>query len=118
MAYPTLPAEEFLLALLSSLLMEEQVLDLQTMPILQLAGAHPSGLIGTLGYNNRQTWFQENADAIFQSDGPLGMFNQVSPLVLARYFSIASNHAKELYNHHHSNNQSGAAHEDVPLWAQ
>jgi hypothetical protein len=86
--------------------------------ILQLASAHPSGLIGTLGYNNRQTWFQENVDTIFQSDGPLGMFNRVSPLVLARYFSMASNQAKELYDRHHSNDQSDAAHEDVPLWAQ
>ncbi len=54
--------------------------------ILQLAGAYPSGLIGTLGYHNRQTWFQENVDAIFQSDGPHGRFNRVSHLVLARHF--------------------------------
>ncbi len=44
--------------------------------ILQLAGAHPSGLIGTLGYHNQQTWFQENVDAIFQSDGPLGSLTE------------------------------------------
>jgi hypothetical protein len=86
--------------------------------ILQLAGAHPNGLIGTLGYNNRQSWFQENINAIFQSDGPLGMFNQISPLVLAWHFYTASNQAKELYDHHHSNDQSTAAHEYVPPWAQ
>jgi hypothetical protein len=84
--------------------------------ILQIAGA--SGLIGTLGYNNGQTWFQVNVDAIFQSDGPLGMFNQVSHLVLAWNFSMASTQAKEIHDHLHSNDQSGAAQEDVPPWAQ
>jgi hypothetical protein len=71
--------------------------------ILQLANAHPNRLIRMLGYNNRQSWFQENIDAIFQSDGPLGM---------------SSNQAKEIYDCHHSNNQSGATHKDVPPWAQ
>ncbi len=86
--------------------------------LIQLAGAHPSGLIGTLGYNNRTSWFQDNIDVIFQADGPLGMYNRVSPLVLARHFSTASNQARELYDRHHLNDQSGAAHEDVPPWAQ
>jgi hypothetical protein len=86
--------------------------------ILQLAGTHPSGLIGTLGYHNRQTWFQENVDAIFQLDGPLGRFNRVSHLVLAWHFSMASSQAKDIYDRLHSNDQTGAAHEDVPPWAQ
>ncbi len=46
------------------------------------------------------------------------MFNQISSLVLAWHFSTASNQVKELYNCHHSNDQSGAAHKDVPPWAQ
>ncbi len=33
--------------------------------ILQLASAHPNGLIGMLGFNNCQSWFQQNIDAIF-----------------------------------------------------
>ncbi len=86
--------------------------------ILQIAGAHPNRLIGTLGFNNCQSWFQQNIDAIFQSDGPLGMFNAISPSVLARHFSTASNQAKEIYDYHHLNNQSGANHEDVPPWVQ
>jgi hypothetical protein len=86
--------------------------------LLQLASAHPNGLIGTLGHNNWTTWFQENIDAIFQANGPLGMFKQISPMVLAQHFSTASNPAKEIYNCHHSNNQSSAAHKDVPPWAQ
>jgi hypothetical protein len=86
--------------------------------LLQLAGAHPNRLIGTLGHNNWTTWFQENIDSIFQTNGPIGVFNQISPLVLARHFSTALNQAKELYDHHYSNDQSGAAHKDVPPWAQ
>ncbi len=86
--------------------------------IIQIAGAHPTGLIGTLGHNNRTTWFQENIDAPFQSDGPLGMFNQISPLVLAGYFSLASIQAREIYDQNHSADQSSAAHEDVPPWAE
>jgi hypothetical protein len=78
---------------------------------------HPNGLIGTLGYNNQTSWFQDNIDVIFQADGPLGMFNQVSPLVLVWHFSITSSHVRNLYNHQHSIDQSGAAHEDVPPWA-
>jgi hypothetical protein len=86
--------------------------------IIQLAGAHPTGLIGTLGHNNRTNWFQENIDALFQSNGPLGMFNLISPLVLARYFSLASIQARERYDWNHSADQSGAAHKDVPPWAE
>ena len=50
--------------------------------LLQLAGAHPSGWEGTLGHNQRTQWFNENVDAFFQADGPLGVFNRVSPFVL------------------------------------
>ncbi len=39
-------------------------------------------------------------------------------MVLAQYFSAALNQAKELYNRHHSNDQSGATHKDVLPWAQ
>ena len=86
--------------------------------LLQLAGAHPSGWEGTLGHNQRTQWFNENTDAFFQADGPLGMFNQVSPLVLLRHFSTASNQARALFDRSHSNDQSGTAHEDIPPWAQ
>jgi hypothetical protein len=55
-------------------------------------------LVGTLGHNNWTTWFQDNIDAIFQANSPLGMFNQVSPLVLLQDFSAASNQARDLYN--------------------
>ncbi len=85
--------------------------------LLQLAGAHPSGWEGTLGHNNWTPWFHENVDAIFQADGPLGMFNQASLLVLLQQFSAASNQARVLYDRSHSNDQSGAAHKDVPPWA-
>ena len=38
--------------------------------ILQLAGAHETGLISTLGHNNRLAWFQDNITVLFQADGP------------------------------------------------
>jgi hypothetical protein len=62
--------------------------------LLQLAGAHPSRLVGALGHNNQTTWCQDNNDVIFQAIGLLGMFNQVSPLVFLRHFSLASNQAR------------------------
>ena len=86
--------------------------------LLQLAGAHPSGWEGTLGHNQRTQWFNENVDAFFQADGPLGVFNRVSPLVLLRHFSAAQNQARALFDRRHSNDQSGAQHEDIPPWAQ
>lgn len=86
--------------------------------LLQLAGAHPSGWEGTLGHNQRTQWFNENVDAFFQADGPLGVFNQVSPLVLLRHFSAAQNQARALFDRRHSNDQSGADNEDIPPWAQ
>ena len=46
------------------------------------------------------------------------MFNAISPLVLARHFSAASNQTREIYDRHHSNNQSGTDHEDLPPWVQ
>jgi len=85
---------------------------------IQLAGAHPSGLIGTLGHNNWTIWFQDNTEAIFQADGPLGMFRSVLPAVLARHFAAASIQARDFYDHNHLVDQSGAAHKDVPPWAQ
>jgi len=62
--------------------------------LIQLAGAHPSGLVGTLGHNNRTTWFQDNTKAIFQADHPLGMLRSVSSAVLVRHFATASNQAR------------------------
>jgi hypothetical protein len=66
--------------------------------ILQLAGAHPSGLVGTLGHNNWTVWFKDNIEAIFQSDGPMGMYNPISLLVLLRHFALALNHVREVYD--------------------
>jgi hypothetical protein len=65
---------------------------------LQLAGAHPSSLVGTLGHNNWTAWFQDNIEAIYQSNGPLGMYNPISPLVLQHHFSLASNQARGVYD--------------------
>ncbi len=86
--------------------------------ILQLAVAHPSGLVGTLGHNNWMPWFQDKIEAIFQSDGTLGMYNPISQLVFLRHFALASTQVREVYDQQHSNDQTGAALKDVPPWIQ
>ena len=52
--------------------------------IMQLAGAHQSGLLGSIGHGNRITWFTSNTTTLFQSDGPLGGYNAVLVTVLMR----------------------------------
>jgi hypothetical protein len=84
---------------------------------MQLAGVHPSGLLGSMGHGNRQAWFQSTASMLFQSDGPLGGFNKVSASVLMRHVSAAERHARGMYGCSHSSNTTGAEHEDVPAWA-
>ncbi len=81
--------------------------------MLQLAGGHETGFLGTLGQNNRQAWFQvqENIKALFQTGSPLGMFKVISALVLARHFGTAQSHAREFFDCNHSADQTGAAHE-------
>jgi hypothetical protein len=75
-------------------------------------------LVGTLGHNNWTAWFQDSIEAIFQSDSSLGMCTPISLLVLLHHFALASNQAREVYDQQHSNDQTGAAHEDVPPWIQ
>jgi hypothetical protein len=65
--------------------------------IMQLAGAHPSGLLGSMGHGNRQAWFQSTASTLFQSDGPLGGFNKVSASVLMQHVGAAEGHARGMY---------------------
>jgi hypothetical protein len=86
--------------------------------LFQLASGHPGGLVGTMGHNNRTGWFQDNINAIFQADGPLGMFRQVSANVLMRNVSVATAQARAMYDCLHSNDQTGTEHEDIPAWAQ
>jgi len=85
--------------------------------ILQLAGAHQSGLLGSMGHGNHLAWFQSNASALFRSDGPLGGYNEVSASVLMRHVGAAERHARDLYGRSHSSDTTGAEHEDVPAWA-
>ncbi len=46
------------------------------------------------------------------------MFKKVTPLVLARHFSVAQSQAKDWFDCSHAPDQTGAAHEDVQPWAQ
>ena len=84
--------------------------------IMQLAGAHQSGLLGSIGHGNRITWFTSNTTTLFQPDGPLGGYNTVSVTVLMRHFVAAERHARGMYVLSHSNDVTGAEHEDVPAW--
>ncbi len=58
-----------------------------------------------------------NTAALFQSDGLLGMFKEISMAVLARHFAVAQGEAKEYFDRNHLANQTGSAHKDVPQWA-
>ena len=46
------------------------------------------------------------------------MLNQISLLILAHHFSAASIQGRERYDRNPSANQSGAAHDNVPPWAE
>ena len=46
------------------------------------------------------------------------MFKVVSPLVLLRHFAVVQGQAKDMFDRSHSTDQTGAAHEDVPPWAE
>ncbi len=57
--------------------------------ILQLAASHPQGYLGSIGTNGCTAWFAENSPVLFQHDGYLGCFKEVSYLILMRRFSTA-----------------------------
>lgn len=84
--------------------------------IIQLASQ--GGLSETLGHGHRAEWFSNNIDAIFRADGPLGHYTQLTATVLVRHFRKAETTARTLYTRAHSNDRTGANHEDIPNWAQ
>ena len=86
--------------------------------MIQLGAGHPDGLAGSLGFNNRTAWMIQNVDVFFRADGPLGSFHPVSVSVLMRHFSRAQNLARTFFDRDHSNEQSGASHEEIPEWVQ
>ena len=86
--------------------------------MIQLGAGHPDGLARSLGFNNRTAWMIQNIDVFFRADGPLGSFHPVSVSVLMRHFSRAQNLARTFFDRDHSNEQSGASHEEIPEWVQ
>jgi hypothetical protein len=86
---------------------------------------HAAGLVAIFemakliwtAFGNKTRWFRDNIDAIFRADGPLGRFTHLTHQVLLRHFSAAEAAAKEMDNHHHSNDPTGSNQEDVPDWA-
>jgi hypothetical protein len=86
--------------------------------LLELGRGHPDGITGAFGHNNRISWFRSNIDALFHEDGPLGSYVPVSANVLVCHVGQAQVLARSFYDRDHSNEQSGAAHKDVPEWAR
>jgi hypothetical protein len=86
--------------------------------LLEFGLGHPDGITGAFGHNNRISWFRLNIDALFCEDGPLGSYVPVSANVLVRHVAQAQVLTRSFYDHDHSNEQSGAAHKDVPEWAR
>ena len=86
--------------------------------LIELGRGHPDGIAGAFGHNNRISWFRANTNALFREDGPLGRYVTVSAGVLVRHVGRAQVLARSFYDRDHSNEQSGAAHEDVPEWAR
>ena len=82
--------------------------------ILQLAGAHKNGLLGSLGHGHRTAWITQNRSAFFRVGGPLAAYNELSVTVFMRRLSDAEAKAKAIYDRSHSTNPTGAEHEDVP----
>ena len=84
-----------------------------------MAKAHPDGIVGSLGHNNKKSWYIANLDRFFRpNEGPLSYFAPASYQVVQRHVSHAQALAKVYYTRDHSNDQSGANQEDVPEWAQ
>ena len=81
--------------------------------MLQLAGGHPDGIAGALGHNNRAELVRCNIDAIFRVDGPMGRFILLTARVFQCHLGAAQRLAQSMYTREHSNNPSGARHEDV-----
>ena len=86
--------------------------------ILQLASAHPGGIGGSLGHGNRSQWVTSNIGAFFDPNGPLGRYTQVNVDTLMRHLRTAQEVARSIYTRDHSNDRTGADHEDVPNWAR
>jgi len=84
--------------------------------LLNLAVAHSDGVVGALGHNNRTKWIQDNTDFFFSRQGPLRAFKPVTAPVLARRIASVQTLARRFYDRHHSNDPSGANHEDLPRW--
>ena len=86
--------------------------------IIQIATAHPGGLIGSLGHGNRARWIENNRLVLFQAGGPLAAYNAISANVLQRDLADAEHEARSHYDRTHSNDRTGAEHEDIPRWVR
>jgi hypothetical protein len=85
--------------------------------ILQIAGVHENGLLGSLGHGHTTAWINQNWSALLQVGGPLHAYHELSATVLMRHLSDAESKARAIYDCSHSNNPTGAEHEDIHQWA-
>lgn len=53
----------------------------------------------------------------FAEGGPLERFSRVTIIVLMCQLKLVEGAARSYYRRSHSNDQSGAQHENVPAWA-
>ena len=86
--------------------------------LVQLASGHPDGVIGALGHGNRNNWIRDNVSSFFQPDGPFAAFQPVNAATLQRSLSAPITLARSFYTRDHSDDTTGAAHEDIPDWAR
>ena len=86
--------------------------------ILQIAGAHKNGILGSLGHGHRTAWITHNRSAFFRVGGPLAVYNELSATVLMRHLADAESEARAIFDRSHSNDPTGAEQEDVSRWAQ
>ncbi len=85
---------------------------------LKLGGDHPNGIDSAFGHNYWISWFWSHIDGLFSEDGPPGRYVPLSANVLVCYVGQAQVLVRSFYDQDHSNEQSSAAHKDVPEWAR
>ena len=86
--------------------------------LLQTASAHQDGVIATLGSGARTAWVTANIDSLYRGDGAMCAFRPISVAIFMRKLREAQLFARRIFDGDHSNDQTGANHEEVPSWVR
>ena len=86
--------------------------------LIQTASAHQDGIIAALGSGSRTAWITANIHSLFRGDGALRGFRQLSVPILMRRLREAQLFTRRIYDGDHSNDQTGASHEEIPPWVR